>query len=140
MGELCVGVGAGRGVCAADIVAAVREVCGDAQVDVLATLDRKASLPPFADAAATLGARLVGYPPEHLAAVPVPNPADGVADAVGTPSVAEAAAILAGGGGALAVTKRVTNGVTVAASIGGTAPGSIGGTAAVARSVSKSVE
>lgn len=117
------GVGAGSGVRAADIVVAVREACGDEQVDVVATLDRKASLPPFVDAAAILGARVVGYPPEQLAAVPVPNPAGGVADVVGTPSVAEAAAILAGGGG-LAVAKRVTNGVTVA----------------VARSVSKSVE
>lgn len=116
---------------AADIVAAVRAVCGDEQVDVVATLDRKASQPPFVDAAEILGARLVGYPPERLAAVPVPNPAGGVADAVGTPSVAEAAAILAGGG-ELAMAKRVTNGVTVAASIGGTA--------AIARSVSKSVE
>ncbi|GAB2651380.1 cobalamin biosynthesis protein [Prescottella soli] len=124
MGELCVGVGAGSGVRAAEIVAAVRDVCGDEPVAVLATLDRKASLSPFLDAAQILGTRVVGYPPERLAAVPVPNPVSGVADAVGTPSVAEAAAILAGGGGVLAVTKRVTNGVTVA----------------VARSVSKSVE
>jgi len=140
VGDLCVGVGAGTGVRAADIVAAVRAVCGDHPVGVLATLDRKAAQPPFVDAAEILGARLVGYPPERLAAVSVPNPAGAVADAVGTPSVAEAAAILAGGGGALAVTKRVANGVTVAASIRGTAADSIGGTAAVARNVSKSVE
>ena len=124
MADLCAGVGAGTGVRGADIVAAVRAVCGDEPVGVLATLDRKASQPAFVDAAAMLGARLVGYPAEHLAAVPVPNPADGVADAVGTPSVAEAAALLAADGGPLVAAKQVTNGVT----------------AAVARSVSKSVE
>ncbi|MCL2533854.1 MAG: cobalamin biosynthesis protein [Nocardiaceae bacterium] len=114
MGELCVGVGAGSRVRAAEIVAAVQSVCGDAPVKVLATLDRKAPLPAFVDAAQILGVALVGYTPAQLAEVPVPNPADGVADAVGTPSVAEAAAILAAGGGALVVTKVVTNGVTIA--------------------------
>ncbi|PTR26554.1 cobalt-precorrin 5A hydrolase [Rhodococcus sp. OK519] len=116
MSELCVGIGAGSRVGAADIVAAVLDVCGDEQVGVVATLDRKAPLQPFLDAAEVLGARLIGYAPDRLAAVPVPNPVGDVADSVGTPSVAEAAAILAANGGPLIVTKHVTNGVTVAVS------------------------
>ncbi|CAM2897736.1 cobalamin biosynthesis protein [Prescottella defluvii] len=115
MGELCVGVGAGSRVGAADIVAAVLETCGEEPVRVLATLDRRAAQDPFVDAAEVLGATLVGYPADRLAAVPVPNPADGVAGAVGTPSVAEAAAVLAADGGRLVLPKRVANGVTVAA-------------------------
>lgn len=114
VGELCVGVGAGSRVGAADIVAAALEVCGDEPVRVLATLDRKTVLAPFVDAAEVLGAALVGYAAEELAAVPVPNPAETVDGAVGTPSVAEAAAILAANGGPLIVTKHVTNGVTLA--------------------------
>lgn len=114
MGDLCVGVGAGSRVGAADIVAAVLDVCGDQSVRMLATLDRKTVLPPFVDAAEVLGTALVGYSAERLAAVPVPNSAATVDDAVGTPSVAEAAAILAADGGPLIVTKHVTNGVTVA--------------------------
>ncbi|WP_430332048.1 cobalamin biosynthesis protein [Rhodococcus sp. ACT016] len=148
MGELCVGVGAGSRVRAGEIVAAVRAVCGDAPVSILATLDRKVSQPAFVEAAEILGTRVVGYTPRELAAVPVPNPAGAITAAVGTPSVAEAAAILAAGGAPLVVAKTVTNGVTAAASIGGTAAASIGGTAAdsiggtaaVARSVSESVE
>ncbi|MBM4493341.1 cobalamin biosynthesis protein [Rhodococcus hoagii] len=114
MGDLCVGVGAGSRVGAADIVAAVVEVCGDESVRVLATLDRKTELPPFRDAAEVLGTALVGFPADELAAVAVPNPAVAVDDAVGTPSVAEAAALLASDGGPLIVTKHVTNGVTLA--------------------------
>ncbi|RVW03859.1 cobalamin biosynthesis protein [Rhodococcus xishaensis] len=132
MDKLCVGVGAGSRVAAADIVAAALAVCGGAPVGVLATLDRKVSEPAFVDAAEALGAVLVGYPADRLAAVTVPNPDDGVATAVGTHSVAEAAAMLAANDGQLVVTKRVTNGVTTAVCIGGTA--------AVARSVSESVE
>jgi cobalt-precorrin 5A hydrolase len=37
------------------------------------------------------------YPPEQLAAVPVPNPSETVRKHTGTPSVSEAAALLAAG-------------------------------------------
>jgi cobalamin biosynthesis protein CbiG len=49
-----------------------------------------------------------------LAGVPVPSPSVRVADQVGTPSVAEAAALL--GGGALVVVKTMHGRVTVAVS------------------------
>jgi cobalt-precorrin 5A hydrolase len=42
---------------------------------------------------------LVFYPPEQLAAVPVPNPSETVRRHTGTPSVSEAAALLAAGPG-----------------------------------------
>jgi len=42
---------------------------------------------------------LVFYPPEQLAAVPVPNPSETVRRYTGTPSVSEAAALLAAGPG-----------------------------------------
>lgn len=132
MGELCVGVGAGSSVRAADIVAAVDAVRGAAPIGVLATLERKAAQPPFVEAAKTLGARLIGFTADELAAIRVPHPTDGVETAVGTPSVAEAAAVLAAGGAPLIVAKTVTNGVTAAASVGDNRDGS--------RSVSKSVE
>jgi cobalt-precorrin 5A hydrolase/precorrin-3B C17-methyltransferase len=49
---------------------------------------------------------LVAFPAALLAAVDVPNPSSTVADAVGTPSVAEAAALLAAGPGARLVVDK----------------------------------
>ncbi|MHB1929992.1 MAG: cobalamin biosynthesis protein, partial [Acidimicrobiales bacterium] len=80
-------------------------------VGLVATIDRRASHP----AVTGLGHRVVAFPPEQLAAVPVPHPSPTVAGAVGTPSVAEAAALLAAGDGAeLVVTKTTSPHVTVA--------------------------
>lgn len=111
--ELVVGVGARAATSSSSIVAAVREAtAGIGTVRALATLDRKASDAAFRAAARTLGVPVVGFSAARLAAVPVPNPTGRVTDAVGTASVAEAAAILAGG--ALVVPKHVANGVTVA--------------------------
>lgn len=77
-------------------------------VAAVATLDRKASEPAVAGLAARLGAPLIGFPAEALAGRAVPNPSGAVAGAVGTPSVAEAAALLAAGPGAeLVVPKSV---------------------------------
>jgi cobalamin biosynthesis protein CbiG len=56
-----------------------------------------------------------GYPADTLAAVAVPNPSAVVAAAVGTASVAEAAALLAAGDGArIVVPKRRSDHATVA--------------------------
>ena len=77
----------------------------------VATLDRKAAEP----AVAALGPPVRAYPAERLAAQPVPHPSDVVARAVGTPSVSEAAALVAAGAGAELVTpKRASASVTVA--------------------------
>jgi cobalamin biosynthesis protein CbiG len=78
----------------------------------LATLDTRAAEPGVLAAAERLGWPLVGHPAAELAAVPVPAPSGRVAAAVGTPSVAEAAALL--GGGELLMGKTVCGRVTVA--------------------------
>ena len=67
-------------------------------------------------------ARFLGVPAwcrsaDELAVVPVPTPSDVVADAVGTPSVAEAAALLCSGSELLVVPKTVVGDVTVAVAI-----------------------
>jgi cobalt-precorrin 5A hydrolase / precorrin-3B C17-methyltransferase len=78
-----------------------------------ATIDRKASEPAIVGLASGLGVPLRTFPADVLAALPVPNPSDVVEGAVGTPSVAEAAA-LAASGGALVVEKRRSADGTVA--------------------------
>ena len=82
-----------------------------ASVAMVATIDRRADHPALRG----LGLPVQSYGAAELAAVAVPHPSPVVAGAVGTPSVAEAAALLAGGDGSrLVVTKRVSGNVTVA--------------------------
>ena len=110
-----VGVGASSGVTAEEVLAAVDAVLPVAATDVrLATLDARAAEPGVAEAAARRGWPLVGHGAAVLAGVAVPSPSPFVADSVGTPSVAEAAALL--GGGTLVVGKTVVGRVTVAVS------------------------
>ncbi len=111
--ELVVGLGFRVGVSTEHIIAAVREAVGDGVVVILATIDRRVTEPGLCDAAAHFGVPVLGYSAAELAAVPVPNPSERVGSAVGTGSVAEAAALLAGGG-PLLTAKRVVDGVTVA--------------------------
>ncbi|MFJ4758647.1 precorrin-3B C(17)-methyltransferase [Streptomyces sp. NPDC088763] len=106
---LVVGVGASRGAPADEVLTLVRDALRDAglsaaSVAELATVDAKAGEPGIVEAAARLGVPLVTHAPERLAAVPVPHPSDAPLAAVGTPSVAEAAALI--GGGDLLVPKR----------------------------------
>jgi cobalamin biosynthesis protein CbiG len=110
-----VGVGAVAGVTAEEVLAAVDAVlpAGTSEV-ALATLDARAAEPGLTLAAARRGWPLTGYSPAQLAAVAVPAPSPRVAALVGTPSVAEAAALLAGG--RLLVGKTVHGRVTVAVS------------------------
>jgi cobalt-precorrin 5A hydrolase/precorrin-3B C17-methyltransferase len=61
-------------------------------------------------AAETLGVPVLTYPAVELAAIDVPTPSETVRAAVGTPSVAEAAALAAADGGALLVTKQKSPG------------------------------
>jgi cobalamin biosynthesis protein CbiG len=108
-----VGVGAATGVTADEVLAAVDAVLPAGAADVrLVTLDVRALEPGISEAAARRGWPLTGHPAASLARVPVPSPSDEVADAVGTPSVAEAAALL--GGGVLLVPKTAYGRVTVA--------------------------
>ncbi|MEU2349783.1 Rv2231c family pyridoxal phosphate-dependent protein CobC [Modestobacter sp. NPDC049651] len=108
-----IGVGATAGVSAEEVLAAVDAVLpAPAGPVTLATLDRRAAEAGLRTAADRLGWPLTGHPADELAAVPVPTPSGRVAAAVGTPSVAEAAALL--GGGELLVGKTVVGRVTVA--------------------------
>lgn len=108
-----VGIGAVSGVSAEEVLAAIDAVLPAGVDEVrLATLDVRAREAGVREAAARRGWRLEGHAAALLAGVPVPAPSDGVAERVGTPSVAEAAALL--GGGRLLVGKTVHGRVTVA--------------------------
>ncbi|GAA3306988.1 precorrin-3B C(17)-methyltransferase [Streptomyces cinereospinus] len=99
---LVVGVGASKGAPEAEVLGVIESALRDAglsarSVAELATVDAKRDEPGIVGAAARLGVPLVTYPAEELAAVGVPNPSDAPLAAVGTPSVAEAAALVRGG-------------------------------------------
>ncbi|MFD9815798.1 cobalamin biosynthesis protein [Streptomyces sp. NPDC059080] len=107
---LYVGVGAGRGVAEAEVLALVRAALAEAggTVTALATVEAKAAEPGLVGAARRLGVALRTFSARELSGVRVPGGGSAVAlNAVGTPSVAEAAALLAAGPGAqLLVRKR----------------------------------
>ncbi len=114
--DVVVGIGMREGTSTEVILAAIVEVCAEKHVTCLTTVDKRASEPGLISAASTLGVDIVSYTAAELAAVDVPNPAEHSLRTLGTPSVAEAAALLASGGGTLTVPKRVLNGVVVAVS------------------------
>lgn len=102
LGSLVVGVGASKGVPVAEVLCLIEGALREAglspgSVAVLATADAKADEPGLVQAAERLGVPLVAYAAEELAAVEVPNPSDATLASVGTPSVAEAAALMSGG-------------------------------------------
>ncbi|MHB1390072.1 MAG: precorrin-3B C(17)-methyltransferase [Thermoleophilia bacterium] len=113
------GVGCKRGASAAQIIAAIDQVCRDAGVDPLAvgglaSIDIKADEVGLRAAAASLGATIKFFPADRLAAMGCPG-SDFVAGTTGTPAVAEPAALLAAGEGArLLAGKTVCGPVTVA--------------------------
>ncbi|UOY03460.1 cobalamin biosynthesis protein [Blastococcus sp. PRF04-17] len=114
---ITVGVGTSSGVSAAEVLAAVDAVLPAGATSVrLSTLDTRLLEAGIREAAAHRGWRLVGHPAAVLAAVPVPTPSARVAAAVGTASVAEAAALV--DGGSLMVPKTVLGRVTVALVVG----------------------
>ncbi|MEV0007967.1 Rv2231c family pyridoxal phosphate-dependent protein CobC [Streptomyces sp. NPDC051840] len=114
---LVVGVGARRGVPADEVLGLIRaalEAAGLAVGDVaeLATLDTRADEPGIAGAAAALGVPLRAYPARTLADTPVPHSSAATRTAVGTGSVAEAAALVSGA--ELLVPKRKSASATCA--------------------------
>lgn len=109
--SLVVGVGGSRGVGADEVLGLVREALAEgglaeASVTALATVDAKADEAGIVAAAERLGVPLLTYPAAALAGIDVPNPSAAPLAAVGTPSVAEAAALAAAPGGELVVQKR----------------------------------
>ncbi|WP_128377902.1 precorrin-3B C(17)-methyltransferase [Streptomyces cavernae] len=100
--SLVVGVGASRGAPADEVHDLVTGALREAGLSVkslaeLATVDAKAEEPGILQAARRLGVPVVTYSAEELARVDVPNPSGAPLAAVGTPSVAEAAALVRGG-------------------------------------------
>ncbi|MFF4977538.1 precorrin-3B C(17)-methyltransferase [Streptomyces sp. NPDC001083] len=100
--SLVVGVGASKGATVDEVAGLVEDALRDAglsarSVAELATVDAKSEEPGIVGAAARLGVPLVTHPAAELAAVDVPNPSGAPLAAVGTPSVAEAAALVRGG-------------------------------------------
>ncbi|WP_405654513.1 precorrin-3B C(17)-methyltransferase [Streptomyces sp. RK9] len=107
--SLVVGVGASKGAPVDEVLGLVRESLREAGLSALcvrelATVDAKRDEAGIVEAAGRLGVPLVTYGAEELAGVEVPNPSGAPLAAVGTPSVAEAAALR--GGGELVVPKR----------------------------------
>ncbi|MET9672572.1 Rv2231c family pyridoxal phosphate-dependent protein CobC [Streptomyces sp. NPDC006482] len=114
------GVGARSGAGTDDVLALVDAVLREAgltraSVRSLGTLDARVTRSGVAEAAGELGVPVRGFPAGELAAVSVPNPSASPLVATGTASVAEAAALLTAGAGAvLLVPKRKSRRVTCA--------------------------
>ncbi|MFJ1544405.1 precorrin-3B C(17)-methyltransferase [Streptomyces sp. NPDC088246] len=116
--SLAVGVGASKGAPVEEVVGLIRDALHEAglsplSIAELVTVDAKADEPGIVAAASQLGVPLRTYAAAELARIEVPNPSGAPLAAVGTPSVAEAAALAAGG--ELLVPKRKSNPVGRAA-------------------------
>jgi cobalt-precorrin 5A hydrolase/precorrin-3B C17-methyltransferase len=85
-----------------------------ASVTQVATVDEKADEAGIVEACARRGWPLTTFPADRLATVDVPNPSAEPLKVLGTPSVAEAAALLASGSGELVVQKTRSAMSTVA--------------------------
>lgn len=115
--SLVIGIGSSRGVTAAEVGSLVDDALAGAglsplSVHTVATVDAKADEAGILEAAAARGWPVVCLPAARLGAIDVPNPSEVVREAVGTPSVAEAAALHLGGH--LVVAKRRSEMATVA--------------------------
>ncbi|MFE3902934.1 precorrin-3B C(17)-methyltransferase [Streptomyces sp. NPDC059153] len=110
--SLAVGVGASKDAPAEEVVGLIRDALREAglsplSIAELVTVDAKSDEPGIVAAASQLGVPLRTYAADELARIEVPNPSGAPLAAVGTPSVAEAAALAAGG--ELLVPKRKSN-------------------------------
>jgi len=108
---LVVGVGASKGASTEGLYDAVHQALSSAGLDVsavaaVATLDAKAAEPAIVELAERLGVGIVSLGASLLCSVEVPNPSEIVRKAVGTPSVAEAAAVVAAGPGSRLVSTK----------------------------------
>jgi len=102
MTAFTVGLGCDRGVALATVREAVQAALALAgaqpgQVVMAASITIKQDEAALLALALEYGWPLVFYPPEKLAQVAVPNPSETVRKYTGTPSVSEAAALLAAG-------------------------------------------
>ena len=107
--KVAIGLGCQRGVALATLEQAVDDTLrplGDVEICCIASHARKADDPALRRLAEVRGWPLRLYPAERLAGVQVPNPSARAAREVDTPSVAEAAALLAAGSQTLLVEKQ----------------------------------
>ncbi|MCK6406145.1 MAG: cobalamin biosynthesis protein [Rhodocyclaceae bacterium] len=100
--KVALGLGCDRGTPAATIArcldeALMRAGATPADVRAVASIDLKADEVGLAEVAQAHGWTIRFYPAVELAAVDVPNPSETVRKYTGTPSVSEAAALLAAG-------------------------------------------
>ncbi len=115
--SLVAGVGCSRGAGADEILALLDSSLAEAglskkSVAALASIDVKRDEAGLLNAAGRLGVPVRFHPAEALSAVGPPNPSEVVREAVGTPSVAEAAVLASGA--ELVVDKRKSAMATVA--------------------------
>ncbi|MDP8900855.1 MAG: precorrin-3B C(17)-methyltransferase [Actinomycetota bacterium] len=115
--SLVAGVGCSRGASAGEILSLLRDSLAEAGLSVgsvagLASIDAKRDEVGLLEAAESLGVPVRFHPAGELAAVETPNPSPVVREAVGTPSVAEAAVLVFGAD--LVLPKRKSAMATVA--------------------------
>lgn len=110
MSARAIGIGARTAATSEEIVAFVRATFGmPSPGTLLATVDRRSGV--MADVARVLGAQLITFSPEELARVKNTTITSlRAAHAIGTPSVAEAAALAALGDGARLIVPRRSSG------------------------------
>lgn len=106
--KLALGIGCDRGTPAETIARAVADALAQLKADIgdiaaVASITLKADESGLLALAAQHGWRIHFYTAPELAAVPVPNPSETVRKYTGTPSVSEAAALLAAGAPASAL-------------------------------------
>lgn len=125
--SLVVGIGCSTTASAAEARRALEAALATAGLSPLslgraATISRRAAHP----AVVGLGLEVSAFGPDQLGGVSVPNPSDAVLEAVGTPSVAEAAALIEAGAGAeLVLPKQRSGEVTIAIARRHRPPGSL---------------
>lgn len=100
--KLALGLGCDRGTPTATVQQALDEALAQlgasvADIAAVASIDLKADEAGFAELARRHGWSIHFYPAAELARVAVPNPSETVRKYTGTPSVSEAAALLAAG-------------------------------------------
>lgn len=116
---LCLGLGSRKGTPAREILAHVRAVFAQEglamqSLAAVGTADIKRDDPGICEAMQSLGAEVVFFTPEALAAVDAAGQSETVRRRTGTGSVCEAAALLLAAGGRLVAAKAKTGRVTCA--------------------------
>jgi cobalt-precorrin 5A hydrolase len=119
---LCLGLGSRKGAQASVILAHVRstlaqECLAPESLSVIGTADIKRDDPGICAAMRELGAEVVFFTPEALAAVEAAGQSETVRRRVGTGSVCEAAALLLAEGGPLVAAKAKTDQATCAVAL-----------------------